>query len=104
MLLKILAIFYVLNNACAQSDTLFYRNNLSNTLFSSYNKNIRPTEKIVVGISVNIFEIVSLIEKEQVIVLNMMVSQFWNDTRLAWNPLDFGNVTKLFVPSDKLWT
>lgn len=80
-----------------------YRSNLYSYLFSNYNKYVEPSEPITIHVSMNIYEIVSLIEKEQVIVLNMLINQIWHDPRLTWNPSDYGNLTKLIIPSDKLW-
>jgi len=29
--------------------------------------------------------------------------QEWQDERLTWNPMDFGNLTDIIVRNDKLW-
>jgi len=29
--------------------------------------------------------------------------QEWQDERLTWNPVDFGNLTDIIVRADKLW-
>jgi len=31
------------------------------------------------------------------------VLQEWQDERLTWDPVDFGNLTDIIVRADKLW-
>ncbi len=28
----------------------------------------------------------------------------WSDYKLKWNPLDYGNITKIRVPATNIWT
>ena len=30
-------------------------------------------------------------------------AQEWSDYKLRWNPVDFGNITSLRVPSEMIW-
>ncbi|XP_067904980.1 neuronal acetylcholine receptor subunit alpha-4-like isoform X2 [Heterodontus francisci] len=34
---------------------------------------------------------------------NVWIKQEWHDFKLRWNPLDYGNVTSIRVPSELLW-
>ena len=32
-----------------------------------------------------------------------VIVQRWNDSRLEWNPIDYGNLTKISLPVDSIW-
>ena len=34
---------------------------------------------------------------------NVWLEQEWQDQKLTWNPSEYGNVKRLYVPSDKIW-
>ncbi|CAF2433364.1 unnamed protein product [Rotaria sp. Silwood2] len=70
---------------------------------SKYLKKVRPSKEVIVDIRFIFNQIVSMIEKEQIIVTNCFVDQKWKDPRLVWNPMDFGNITWIRMPSTSVW-
>jgi len=42
-------------------------------------------------------------EKNQVMTTNVWLDQEWDDELLAWNPSDFGNISIIRIPCDKIW-
>ncbi|CAF1098706.1 unnamed protein product [Adineta steineri] len=69
----------------------------------NYLKKVRPMHTVVVDIRFVFNQIVSMVEKEQIIVTNCFVDQKWTDPRLVWNPLDFKNVTWIRLPATSVW-
>ncbi|VBB28038.1 unnamed protein product [Acanthocheilonema viteae] len=43
-------------------------------------------------------------ERNQVLTLNVWVEQSWRDERIRWDPIEFGNISKLTVGKKYLWT
>ena len=42
-------------------------------------------------------------EKNQILTVNCWLTQIWNDTHLTWNASDFGGITNIALPYDKVW-
>ena len=42
-------------------------------------------------------------EKNQVMTTNVWLDQEWDDEWLRWDPIDFGNITKIRIPCDLIW-
>jgi hypothetical protein len=68
---------------------------LIETLFKNYNKKVRPPGTIQVKFALNLNQIVNLIEKDQIIVLNAFVDHEWTDLRLSWSNFFLKNIRKL---------
>ncbi len=77
---------------------------LLNKLFKNYNKKLKPSGTVEVKFAVNLNQIVNLIEKDQIIVLNVFLDHEWTDNRLKWNPDEHNNISILRVSSDLVWT
>lgn len=88
---------------------------------SIYLKKVRPSNKVVVDIRFIFNQIISMVEKEQIIVTNCFVDQKWTgenderepmnvrttslstDPRLVWNPSEFNNITWIRMPAMSIW-
>lgn len=91
---------------------------------SIYLKKVRPSYQVIVDIRFLFNQIISMVEKEQIIVTNCFVDQKWtgsnrraegrfqsksiffissSDPRLRWNPADFFNITWLRIPATSVW-
>ncbi|CAF3732486.1 unnamed protein product [Adineta steineri] len=70
---------------------------------STYLKKVRPSNKVIVDIRVVFNQIISMVEKEQIIVTNCFVDQKWTDPRLIWNPFDYKNITWIRMSATSLW-
>lgn len=47
--------------------------------------------------------IISKDEVNQILTTNVWVELEWTDSKLVWDPEDFGGVKALFIPSEQLW-
>ena len=88
----------LLNNTLFKSEELLFKN-----LLNEYNKSIKPPGQSSVLLTFELYQIISLIEKDQIITLNTWISQAWIDERLSWNPGDYQNISLIYVPSDRIW-
>lgn len=86
------------------SQTPDMEQNLLNALFKNYNKKLKPLGTVEVKFALNLNQIVNLIEKDQIIVLNVFLDHEWTDNRLRWNPAEHNNISILRVSSDLVWT
>ena len=77
---------------------------LINKLFKNYNKKLKPTGTVEVKFALNLNQIVNLIEKEQIIILNVFLDHEWIDNRLRWNPDEHNNITLLRINCEQVWT
>ena len=42
-------------------------------------------------------------EKNQVMTTNVWLDQEWRDELLTWDPEEFGGITMIRIPCDKIW-
>lgn len=77
---------------------------LISKLFKAYNRRLKPSGTIEIKFALNLNQIVNLIEKEQIIVLNVFLDHEWIDTRLKWDPAEHNNITLLRVSCEQIWT
>lgn len=87
-----------------KSNSYLYEEKLVESLLKNYNKKIRAPNTVQVNFAFNLNQIINLIEKDQIVVLNAFVDHAWIDTRLKWNPEDYGNLSIVRIGGDKLWT
>ncbi|XP_013917233.1 PREDICTED: neuronal acetylcholine receptor subunit alpha-6-like [Thamnophis sirtalis] len=76
-------------------------------LFSRYNQYIRPVENVSnpvkVHFEVAITQLANVDEVNQIMETNLWLRHIWNDYKLKWNPVEFGGIEFIHVPSDKIW-
>lgn len=102
----LISILILLAKACelTGSKSLNYERKLVNYLFKNYDKNLRPSYYVEINFSLYLNQIITLIEQEQILVLNVFLDHEWVDQRLSWNPEQYGNITLLRINSALLWT
>ncbi|KAF8766772.1 Neuronal acetylcholine receptor subunit like protein [Argiope bruennichi] len=68
-------------------------------------ENSSPLIRYLTQISVIIILLSFLLqdEKNQVLTTNVWLDQEWMDDYLSWNPAEFGNLTKIRIPCEKIW-
>ncbi|GMS87739.1 hypothetical protein PENTCL1PPCAC_9914, partial [Pristionchus entomophagus] len=80
---------------------------LYNHLVGSYEREVRPSlsheEPIEVDFVFSLTQIIDVDERNQILTSNAWVRQQWIDYKLVWDPRDFGNVTKIHIPYEKIW-
>lgn len=112
MYLKFLVLLLVINKLAVEANTIIahkkkiveIEKKLLQKLLTDYDKKLRPSDTVEVRFSLYLNQIITLIEQEQIVVLNVFLDHEWIDERLAWNPDEFDNITLLRMSSDYLWT
>lgn len=102
LLRLVFAIFLVLKGCLTQSDQNVEQN-LTDFLFSNYDKKTRADKLVRVTIHVQMNQIVDIDQKNQIMVTSFQLTQSWTDTRLIWDPSDYSNISTLILPLKKLW-
>ena len=72
-------------------------------LFKDYDKYLRPADTVQLKFSMYLNRIITIIEKEQILVVNVFLDHEWVDSRLKWNPIEHNNISLLRVNSDLIW-
>uniref|UniRef100_A0A914RP44 Neurotransmitter-gated ion-channel ligand-binding domain-containing protein n=1 Tax=Parascaris equorum TaxID=6256 RepID=A0A914RP44_PAREQ len=58
-------------------------------LFEDYQKDLRPVLKVD--------------ERDQIVNVYCWLELYWVDELLKWDPLKFGGLRRIHVPSNKIW-
>ena len=106
--MKIFSIIYCLLNILiiisAYKNIIDAEKELIKKIFKDYDKKLRPSDKVEIKFSLYLNQIISLIEQEQILVINAFLDHEWTDPRLSWNQTEFNNITLLRINSDLVWT
>lgn len=76
---------------------------LVNNLFKNYDKTILPEKNGYIRIKLELKQIVSLDERNQLTTTSLVLFLNWLDSRFAWDPLLNNNITFLNVNSNSIW-
>lgn len=98
----IINIFNVYLISCFKSA----RQNLTQDLFTNYDKTIIPKTKFEIRFSFSLRQILSIDEKDQVMISNTFFYQHWKDERLQWNISSgspYENIQTITVPALNVW-
>uniref|UniRef100_A0A914VK49 Uncharacterized protein n=1 Tax=Plectus sambesii TaxID=2011161 RepID=A0A914VK49_9BILA len=76
--------------------------------FRGYNHLIRPVLRanstpIVVNFGLAMILLINVDEKNQIMQTNVWLTLRWEDYQMSWDPKDYGGITTLRVPPDKVW-
>lgn len=99
----------VANTTSSSGNPPPYSRNLESSLrkwlFSSYQVLQRPSEKVVVNISLNLISIDYLDIKSQILSTTGFFQMEWQDNRLAWstNTSQYGNIIFIFSTETYTW-
>ena len=100
----ILTLYLTFNLGRGQfSDNIDAELNLTSQLFLGYSKTVRPTDYVVVNVSIYNFQLIGLDEKNQIMTSMCVFLQTWYDPQLSWNPSAYNNITYINVPADLVW-
>jgi len=119
-------LFNSINTAYNETTKVEAESRLVQNLFNSYNTKLRPTDTVEIKFSLYLNQIITLMEQEQIIVLNVFLDHEWIDGmkysyfyffliirnknyfphkgRLKWDPKNYSNISLLRLSSDKIWT
>ncbi|VDM38213.1 unnamed protein product [Toxocara canis] len=77
-------------------------------ILRNYDISVRPvinaSTVVNVYMGLTLTHIFNIDERSQVLALNVWVEQSWHDERIHWDPLEFGNISKLTVGIRYVWT
>ncbi|XP_046437825.1 acetylcholine receptor subunit alpha-L1-like [Daphnia pulex] len=80
---------------------------LYDDLLSHYNRLIRPvsnnSQVVTVGLGLHLTQLIDLDLKNQILTTNVWVEHEWKDSKLTWDPEEYGGVRELMVPSEHIW-
>ncbi|KAE9536378.1 hypothetical protein AGLY_007167 [Aphis glycines] len=86
---------------------------LYDDLLSNYNRLIRPvsnnTDTVLVKLGLRLSQLIELLEnefinlKDQILTTNVWLEHEWADHKFIWEPLEYGGVKELYVPSEHIW-
>nr|XP_004662306.1 acetylcholine receptor subunit delta [Jaculus jaculus] len=72
-----------------------------------YNKELRPVDRkedsVDISLALTLSNLISLKEVEETLTTNVWIEHGWTDSRLQWDANDFGNITVLRLPPDRVW-
>ncbi|XP_060774704.1 acetylcholine receptor subunit alpha-like isoform X1 [Neoarius graeffei] len=87
---------------CSPDETRLVKN-----LFKGYNKVVRPvshfSDAVVVTVGLQLIQLISVDEVNQIVTSNVRVKQQWKDVNLNWNPDEYGGIKKIRIPSSDIW-
>ncbi|KAL7303680.1 hypothetical protein TKK_0003823 [Trichogramma kaykai] len=76
-------------------------------LFRGYNKLIRPvqnmTDTVNVKFGLAFVQLINVNEKNQIMKSNVWLRFVWMDYQLQWDEADYGGISVLRLPPDKVW-
>ncbi|CAF4828434.1 unnamed protein product [Pieris macdunnoughi] len=103
MKLIFLVFFFALDVCFANPDA----KRLYDDLLSNYNRLIRPVDKtnntVLVKLGLRLSQLIDLNLKDQILTTNVWLEHEWEDHKFKWDPLEYGGVTELYVPSEHIW-
>ena len=62
------------------------------------------SEKMDVNFSVNLNQIIELNERDQSLLLSVVMRYTWRDDFLTWNPEMHGGIEQIVLPAEDVWT
>jgi hypothetical protein len=95
------SLIFILNTS-AQSSALEAQD-LVNELLTNYLEFVRPSTPINIFMDISLRQITSIDEKNQLLITNLYVTQYWKDDRLAWNLSSHNDIKWIRVQATKIW-
>ncbi|KHN74860.1 Acetylcholine receptor subunit alpha-type unc-38 [Toxocara canis] len=84
-----------------------YIEQLFQHLMMDYNKSVRPvknaSDALLVKFGANLCRLIDVDEVNQVLTTSLWLEIQWTDSKLVWNPDDWGSIKKIHIPSDQIW-
>ena len=103
-LILLLSAFNIkVSSATIAQDNIYEYNIVVNITGGGYNNLIRPSSLIEIDVKLSFKQINNLDEKNQILTSNSYFACFWYDSRLQWDPSEYGDTNDVLIPSNKLW-
>lgn len=84
-------------------DKVKYTKELTKDLFVNYDRQLKPNGITHIEFQLFLIQILNVFASDQTMLFNVWTHQTWTDTRLKWNPNDYGNLSSLQINSEKVW-
>ncbi len=88
---------------CISATDNLDENKIVNNITGGYNKAIRPASTIQMTIKMAIKQISTIDEKNQIMTSDAYFSAQWVDSRLRWDPADYGDNDYVLISATSLW-
>uniref|UniRef100_A0A915CGQ9 Neurotransmitter-gated ion-channel ligand-binding domain-containing protein n=1 Tax=Parascaris univalens TaxID=6257 RepID=A0A915CGQ9_PARUN len=76
-------------------------------LFEDYQKDLRPvlndSTTTIVTLKFWLKQVLKVDERDQIVNVYCWLELYWVDELLKWDPLKFGGLRRIHVPSNKIW-
>ncbi|XP_067665509.1 neuronal acetylcholine receptor subunit alpha-10-like [Haliotis asinina] len=81
---------------------------LLNDLFANYKSDVRPIcgtdAPIEVKVGLAVRQVMGLDEPNQILTVNAWIRLNWYDCQMVWNATEYGGISQLILPFEKMWT
>ncbi len=104
MIVFFIYLYELLKVVSAESKLVDAEKRLLKTLFNTYDKKLKPADSVEIKFALNLNQIITLIEQEQIIVLNVFLDHEWIDERLSWDPNEYANISLMRINSENIWS
>ncbi|XP_035669364.1 neuronal acetylcholine receptor subunit alpha-3-like [Branchiostoma floridae] len=85
----------------------FSENHLVDRLLSGYNTDARPVKNssspVTVAIDIALAQLINVNDRQQDIMVNIWMRQYWTDEFLSWNPDDYYGLDVVRIQSSAIW-
>ncbi|KAI6230132.1 Acr-6 [Aphelenchoides fujianensis] len=82
-------------------------NRLFEDLLRDYDRLLRPVRRpqdaVKIAFKFKLLQILDLHEKGQVLRTSGLLRHVWTDYRLSWDPQQYGNMTRIHIPGERIW-
>ncbi|XP_066270654.1 neuronal acetylcholine receptor subunit alpha-10-like [Branchiostoma lanceolatum] len=81
--------------------------NLIDALLVNYTSDARPVkdpmQNVTVRFELVLAQIIEVIARDQMLTVNVWFRHYWDDDFLVWDPDEYGGITSIRIPSEKIW-
>ena len=102
-MLLFLSFLFISTIECQFSAGQGIEQSLVKKLFTNYSRNIRPSDQVIIEVNLQLKQIISLVEKTQILTTSVYIEQWWTDNRLSWVPSNYNNINSLQLSLKKIW-
>ena len=88
---------------CQLSSIQLAEQNLVTKLFKNYSRTTRPSVQVKIAVNLQLKQIISLVEKTQILTTSSFIEQYWNDPRLTWSPNSTSGIHNVQLSLKSIW-
>lgn len=80
-----------------------YDDDIINNIMKRYSRDIRPGVNVNVSVTLSLRQLVAIDQVNQIMSTSIYLISNWIDKRLEWNPMNYSNLSEIFIPATKIW-